>query len=345
MSGVFIAGGLLVVIFGLVWLQKAIYFRYWNKNLVYGMSSSKNAVFEGEKITITDSLSNGKRLPLPWVHVRYKLSRSLVFLDNVNKKINRGERRSLLYIVGMNKAVSRKSTVLCSKRGYYTVSDFSIASNNLFMTGFVTEKLSLRFGLLVYPRLVEYPESVIPLKKMLGDTVVKRFIDPDPFTFKGVREYQPYDSFRQINWSCTAKAGTLMSNIYDFTVYQDITVMLELKDFRDYNRAFVHEEAIRLAAFFCRKCVETGIPVSLICPAADGNPMRISSGLSKGHLATIYTALAFIDLTVLNHPITAQAPSSDNNACILITSISEKFKIELTAGGETTVMEVQNALG
>jgi len=340
MPGIIIAGSLLAAIIGFSILQNYIYRRYWNKDLIYSLQSSKSAVFEGEKVTITDNLANRKRLPLPWVHVSYKLSRFLVYLDNISHKVNRGEWRTLLCIVGMNKTVSRKSTVLCSKRGYYTASNISIACNNLFLTRFVTEEIPLHFDLLVYPRIVNYSDSVIPLSRMLGDVSVKRFIDPDPFTFKGVREYQPYDSFRQINWKATAKSGEIMSNIYDFTIYQDILVLLELDNYDDYNKSFVHEEAIRVAAFVCRSCIKRGIPVSLICPASNGNPTQINSGLSNAHLEKIYSTLAFIDVRRWNHPVADRIPAAGEKIYILISSISKNSEIQVTAGNEAVVMEV-----
>jgi len=340
MAGVIIATSLLIAILGFTILQSYIYRRYWNKDLIYSLQSSKNAVFEGEELIITDSLSNGKRLPLPWVHVSYKLSRFLVFLDNISKKVSRGEWRNLIYIVGMNKTISRKSTVLCSKRGYYTATDVSISSNNIFLTGFITEERAISFNLLVYPKIVNYSESIIPLKKMLGDISVKRFIDPDPFTFKGVREYQPYDSFRQINWKATAKIGEIMSNIYDYTVYQDLVVLIDFDNYDDYDRKFVHEEAIRVVAFICRSCINRGIPVSLVCPASDGRPSHLPGGLSNAHLENIYSALAFIDLNIWNHPVSDYIPKEHEKAYILISSSSRRFKIKINAGGDIVTMEV-----
>jgi len=320
MPGFVITVIILITVYGFALLQKKIYSRFWNRNLIYSLGLSSKAAFEGEKITITDSLTNGKRLPLPWIHVSYRISRFLVYLDNVNKKIDRGERRSLIYLIGMNKTVTRKSTVLCSKRGCYLATGFSISSNNLLMTNFETKNLDLKFELLVYPRIVDYPESVIPLKRLLGDVTVRSFIDPDPFTFKGIREYQPYDSFRQINWGATARTGAMMSNIYDFTLSQDITVLLNLQDYNRYDRDFVHEEAIRLAAFLCRRCVGMGIPVSLVCPGPDGKPMRIGSGLTRNHLESVYAALACINLAKMNLSVTDWFPIEPGKSTVLISS-------------------------
>jgi len=330
MAGVVIAAVLLLAAYGFSWLQKAVYRGSWNKNLAYSLRSSSNAVFEGEKVVFTESLTNGKRLPLPWVYVSYTMSRFLVFLDAVNRRIDRGERRSLVYIVGMIKTATRKSTVLCSKRGHYTATGFSMAGNNLLMTNFAEKSGKLEFEMLVYPRLVDYPEAVIPFRRMIGDSTTRRFTDPDPFTFKGIREYQPFDSFRQINWGATARTGALMSNIYDFSVNSDITILLNLQSYCSFERDHVFEEAIRLAAFFCRKCIGAGIPVSLVCPAGDGKPTRISDGMSGSHLETIYAALAYIDLSKWNESLADHFPPDPEKALVLISpyhgeDIREKF--------------------
>ena len=330
MTGILVALALLIVVFGFSWLQTKVYRRVWSRNLLFDLRTSNPAVFEGEKITLTDVLTNGGKLPLPWIHVSYKLSRSFLYLDNINQKIERGERHNLLFVVGAKKTVSRKSTVLCARRGYYLTNGFSITSNNLLMTHYETERRVMRFSQLVYPRVVNYPQALIPLKRMLGDVAVRRFIDPDPFTFKGIREYQPYDAFRQINWSASARTGVMMSNIYDFTVTQDLTVFLNLQNYSKSDRNFVHEEAIRLAAFYCRQCLSMGVPVSLVCPARDGKPMRIAGGLGNAHLEAIYSALAYIDLTKWVNSVADFFPQVSDRAAVLISSyhdndIQEKF--------------------
>jgi len=313
-----------VVVFGFSWLQLLVYRRVWSRNLWFELHSSSPAVFEGEKVTLTDSLKNANRLPLPWIHVTYRLSQDLVYLDADNNKTRRGERNNLLLTVGVNKAVTRKTTVICEKRGCYQASSVLISCNNLLMTHYETEKREIGFCQLVYPKIVDYPEAMIPFMKMLGDVPVKRFIDPDPFTFRGVREYQPYDAFRQINWNAAAKTGLLMTNICDFTVTQDITVILNLQKYGKYNRNYVFEEAIRIAAFYCRRCLGMGIPVSLVCPARDGKPMRIAGGLSKAHLETIYAAFAYIDLTKWNASVIDYIPAVSDRAVVLISSYHER---------------------
>jgi uncharacterized protein (DUF58 family) len=314
---------LIAVIYALIWLVRVVYRYKWNTNLSYYVSFSKKAVFEGENVFITESLSNRKYLPLPWVHVRYDLSRFLVFLDNVNKRINRGTQRNILYKIGMNKTASRKSTVLCTKRGYYQVSKAMITSNNILMSERVTQEVELNSSLTVYPRMTDFSESVIPLGRITDEILTKRFTDPDPFTFKGIREYQQFDTFRQINFNATAKTGKIMSNVYDFTMMQNITIILNVQDYSRRDREFVHEEAIRIAAYLCRKYIDMRAKVSLVCPSSDGRPRVIDTGGSRAHLETIYTALAHINLKAKNqNPIEIVSEHFDG-VSILISSYNE----------------------
>ena len=319
MSGFLTAVIFLGIIIGFSIIMNKIYRCYWNKNLYYEIKPSDSAVFEGETITLVECLTNKAKLPLSWIHVSYRMSRFLVFLDNVSKKINRGEMRNLMYVAGANKSAIRKSTVLCSKRGYYKIEKLSISANNPLMTQFTADRREFKFELIVYPRIVDYDESVFLLKQEQGEMNNRRFVNPDLFTFKGIREYQQYDSFRQVNWSATAKTGALMSNVYDFTVSQDITLVLNLQRLET-NDEYLHEEAIRLAAYICRNSLNKSISISLLCPSGDGEITRISPGVSGSQLEIINTALAFIDLEKANKTFPNDYSVDAKNSYVLISA-------------------------
>lgn len=338
-----------VTVYGFALLVKAVYRRYLRTNLDCALQFSSSAVFEGESILVTDILTNTGRLPLPWIHLSYKKSQNLVYpknlsrepddelwddsdyskemvyLDDYSRELDRNERYSFVYYVAMRKSISRKSTVLCKKRGYYQITDVTIISNNPLMMGLSKKLHDKTYGVTVYPKLVDYDEAVFPFKRFMGDLTVRRFTDPDPFSFKGIREYQPFDNFKQINFNATAKTGELMSNVYDYTISGEVTIVLNLQHYSDvYNRDYVHEASIRLAAFLCRRYVELGIPVSLVYPLRDGMPKRINSGMSGAHLYTIYTALAHIDLSSNIASASEFIAPEENSACILISSYHEQ---------------------
>jgi uncharacterized protein (DUF58 family) len=331
MGGLIAAAIMLATVYALALAQKIIYRLWWNFRLSYSMSFSEMTAFEGGCITITEKLSNNKRLPLPWVVVNYKIPSAFTYVDGQNRKIIFGEYRELLYAIGIKKTILKKSKVICGRRGVYQLTDFALSSNNPLMTDFMRMELGFHYTLTVYPKLVDYGEFEILCKKMSGDLLAKRFINPDPFTFKGIREYQPYDNFRQINFMATAKTGRLMSNIYDFTVSQEVTIILNLQEYNEYyKRDFVHEDAIRLAAFFCRHHARDGVQVNLICPSPDGKPVKTGGVSSDIHLEKIYTALAGINLNGSICPVTQFIPSYAGQTVILISSyhgndLLEKF--------------------
>jgi hypothetical protein len=335
----------IIPIYGFVFLVKKVYKHHWHVNLDYDLQFSSKSAFEKERIIITDIITNRNRLPLPWIHMSYKKSPNLaypkdsqrepdeeqwddsdyvdevVYRDDYSRELDYNERYSFVYFVASKKTVSRKSEVLCKKRGLYHITDVAIRSNNPLMTGFAIKTFAKTYAITVFPRLIEYSEAVFPFKRLLGDVSVRRFIDPDPFSFKGIREYQPYDNFKQINFNATAKTGELMSNIYDFTISGEITILLNLQNYDiKYNRDYVHEMSIRLTAFLSKRFTELGIPVSLVYPLRDGTPKRIKSGLSGTHLYTIYTALAHIDLTAGIASVSEYMTTNRDITYILISS-------------------------
>jgi uncharacterized protein (DUF58 family) len=321
MGGLITLGIMLIIAYVLTLSLKIIYRRFWNVSLYYNMGFSAMTAFEGGYITITEKITNNKRLPLPWVLVNYKIPSVFTYVDSQNRKIKFGEYRELLYIVGMKKTISKKYKVICNKRGVYQLTGFALSGNNPLMNDYRYMDLNIHYTLTVYPKLADYEELEIMYKKMSGDMLARRFINPDPFTFKGIREYQPYDNFRQINFTATAKTGELMSNIYDFTVSQEITILLNLQEYSEYyKREFVHEEAIRLAAFLCRRYAGSGIQVNLVCPSSEGQPVRIGPVSSNAHLENIYTALAQINLNVDISPVTQFITPTPGQTYVLVSS-------------------------
>jgi uncharacterized protein (DUF58 family) len=197
----------------------------------------------------------------------------------------------------------------------------------------------------VYPRLIDIDELEIPYKKIYGAALAKRFIITDPFEFKGIREYQPYDSFKSVNFKATAKTGQLMVNVNDYTVAQEVCVILNLQPYSTWSSDSLYEHTIRLAASLCAEYIGEGVPVSFICNGRDlatGQSTAIQSGSGANHLTYIYEALARIDLEREREPISyalsAKIEANEFSAVYILLStyserdLAERFE-ELTANG------------
>lgn len=125
--------------------------------------------------------------------------------------------------------------------------------------------------------------------------------------FKGIREYQPYDSFRKINFNASARAGEWMVNTQDPTVSQTIHILLNMEKGTSHYEAWLYEQSIRLAASLAAQYEEDGVPVSLYCNGQDllsKTDITIPAGTSSSHVHEVFGALARLDVTSpVDHPI------------------------------------------
>ena len=186
------------------------------------------------------------------------------------------------------------------KRGIYTIHGIDLISNNLFITTKYVKIIEDTEMMTVYPRLVSAEEYSIPFQKMMGDIVTRRFMLEDPFLFKGIREYQPYDSMKSINYKASARAGKWLVNMYDYTVSQKVTILLNMDRANQYYDNRLYENSIRMAASLTAAFEQEAIPVELISNGKDvftGEPVTVESGCGTGHMHTLFESLARLEIS------------------------------------------------
>lgn len=295
-----------IVVFFVVWLQKKLYKRLWAEKVSFMLSFSEKTAFEGDMLTLTETLINAKFLPLPVLAAKFQVSRNLVFTDFDNFQVSDDYYRNDMFSILMFQKIIRKLPFECAKRGYYTIKSADLVSSSLLMNDKLARHIESDASLTVYPRLVDVDENIIPCQKIIGSVLARRLINPDPFEFKGIREYQPYDSFKSVNFKATAKANRLMVNVNDYTVSQEITLVLNLQKFGVWAGTDLFEHGIRLAASLAAYYIEEGIPLRMICNGCDiatGRSVSLGSGSGTGHLIQIYECLARVDLGLEVSPI------------------------------------------
>src|SRR5699024_4224652 len=59
-------------------IQARLYSHYWRQGLHVAIHFPRQAVVEGENATLVEEITNNKRLPLPILHVKFKISRNLL---------------------------------------------------------------------------------------------------------------------------------------------------------------------------------------------------------------------------------------------------------------------------
>ena len=72
--------------------------------------------------------------------------------------------------------------------------------------------------LYVTPKKMLPMELPLKVQGLIGDTVSEKAMFKGPFEFKGIRQYQPYDNYRSINWKAFARQQKLQVTTH-FSTY------------------------------------------------------------------------------------------------------------------------------
>lgn len=281
-------------------LQFYIYRRYWNHNLSVTLSFSGKQAVEGDRMILTEILENRKPLPLFMVKVKFHLSRYLDFLTTENSNISDHYYRCDVLSVMAYQKITRELPFLCSHRGYFTILGMDALSSDLFLTANFIQTHKLNLYLYVYPKYCECPDLELAFRQMLGDILTRRCLAEDPFEFRGIREYQSFDSMKAVNWKSTAKSNELKVNMHDYTSTKSVSLYLNLEDEFSVGNKSLKEQGIRIAATLADRFIREGIPVSFAsngCDLIKKNPIVLPAGSGLSHIHNINEGLSRIDLS------------------------------------------------
>jgi len=306
-----------LVVLGLVVLQNYVYNKLWDKGLSLDIRFSSKEAFEGDALYLHEELTNNKLLPLPWVFVKFSVSQNLIFEGDDRKTTSDAHYQSDLFTIKMFQKIKRKMPFVCAKRGYYRLRKINMTCSNLLHNRRFDKKLANASELTVFPRLIDDNVDINLIYKNLDATMLSNsLINPDPFEFRGIREYQPTDPMRDINFKASAVAQQLMVNIHAPTCAKRLKIILNTEYNRKYPEFELYEQAIRLAATMTDKYINQGVNLSFYTNGKDvasGDDITINSGEGRGHMHKIFQALARISLNFKASNISNYLKNQQNN--------------------------------
>lgn len=280
-----------IVVGILIVLQKVIYQRFWSNNLDAEVTFRDHSLTAGTETEISERMANAKILPLPWVQMKFEILR--------NGKTDNLFRNDLFNIL-FHQQIIRKSKIKLEKRGVYQIKKVSLLSSDLFISSKLYKHYDNHTSVTVYPRGIDSEELNVPYEKLMGEIATRRYTLEDPFLFKGIREYQPEDSFRNINFKASARGGQWLVNTHEYTLDQKVRILLLADHSYDYSDEEEYEAALRYAVSLTSRLEGDGVPVMLESNALDaleGTEPRIKEGCSQQHVDGVLEALARLDLT------------------------------------------------
>lgn len=278
---------------------KNVYYKYWAYKLGVSLKLNNYQVFEGEKLTLYEEITNKKLLPLPILQVKFKADKSFIFENEENSTVTDYYYRNDIFSILGKCKVTRKHNFTCTKRGYYTINSVDIISYDLFMQYTFANTITFDLGLYVFPKVLPIDNFVTSYKAIMTDIACKNSLITNPFLFKGIREYQSFDNMRTINWKATAKTSSLQVNTYNTTASQEIKILLNFDTNSLYKKEDKLEYIIRITATLATYFLKDNQSVGLISNGVDivnKLPINISNSISNYHLQEINQALALLSI-------------------------------------------------
>ena len=305
MSTVWIA----VVVVLLALGQTLYYHRRGLRRVQYARKFSRDRVFAGEEVELTEVLSNDKLLPVPWVRVESRISSRLRFQRQENLNIAMDLFHKSMFFLGSYSKITRRHRILCTRRGYYDCSLVSIVAGDLFGLAHDRTDCRTEAKLLVYPPLLAPPELPDTALKWQGDVTARRWILPDPILVTGIRDYRSGDPQRDVHWGATARTGKLQVKQRDYTVspramlFLNCQISANLMGGMEPNQLEFLENGVTLAASLAAWCVQNGVDVGFMANGeninAPGVTVSVEPRCSQAHLERILEELSLLRIKMV----------------------------------------------
>lgn len=288
-----------ILIFLVYGAQYFLYMKRWDKNLRAEAFFKVEEAYEGDEAELTETLENAKNLPLHMVKVKLQLSKKLLFSDMENSSVSDYFNRTDIFHISRGQRIRRTIKFKCAHRGYFYFNNIDLFSTDLLYTREFSKNIESLSKLYVYPR--PYSKEIIEpaLNRINGEVLTKRNLIEDPFEMKGIREYQPYDGMKNVNWKASAKSEELMVNLHDYTTKRSIRVFLNLEDATLMKQDDIQEVCISIGIALVIHFCDLGVPVSVFANSKDvltDNPIKLIEGSGDTHIRAVNRALSRIDL-------------------------------------------------
>lgn len=250
--------GLLVVIGLIMYIQSRVYTKNAFRELTYECRFSCKEACEGDDILLIETLSNKKWLPIPWLKAELNTTKWLEFADSQSVVTDKTRFVPSFFMIGGYKKIERAWKVKCLKRGRFEVSAV-LVSTDLFGRALLSGTVQSRAEIVILPKPYDFELPSLCAKQMMGETIVKRHLIPDPFMISGVREYTERDGVNKIHWSATAKVGHIMVYNNDYTSQQSLCVILNMQSRAFENVDVIDKEPIEDCIRICARLFDNAL--------------------------------------------------------------------------------------
>ena len=256
---------ILIVTFLLCVVIDKVYEAEWKKNLTADVAFSVGEVRAGEQLDIIETVANDKYMIIPAVQVKFSLSRHLVVEAGIeNVTVTDQSYKYDTFSLGVRQRIKRTIPIKKTKRGFYAISRVDVVSKGIFFRGHNVMSFPVNSQLHIYPTEFDVDFVKQASGKIYGEFASKIRVFDEPFSFRGIRDYDVNDPMNAVNWKATARTGGLMTNLRDYQSSFKVMLLLNLEDSHPGTSEEIKEDCISIAAGVIRELLRLGIQVGLI---------------------------------------------------------------------------------
>jgi uncharacterized protein (DUF58 family) len=283
---------LLYALFGIHFLG-----RLWARRSIAAVTLQRRhdqRIFLGENLAVEVNVHNRSWLPVLWLRLA----------DTVPADLMPGLAFRRVISLLPRERLALSYNLYGRRRGYYELGPLVGLGGDLL--GTLTHEIRQAEGdsVIVYPKIVPLRELGFPSQSPFGTLPSRERIFEDPSRIQGVRDYQPGDSLRKMDWKTSARLGSLQVRRYEPAISLETAIFLNLarEDYAQAERYQATELGIVIAASLAVHLVEKRQAVSLASNGSD--PLAQTPGVTpwlplrkgRAHLMDLLDLLARIEV-------------------------------------------------
>ncbi len=291
--------GVVVLIVGAL---SRLWARYLFRRVSVRNELSEIRAFQGEEVELRVELENRKPLPLPWFDLRLTLSDELEIEGETPASASAPGLSWLMRrgALGWYERRRWRLRLHAKERGQFQIGPTQIHSADLLgiFHRFWNDPVLTPF--IAYPRVFALDDLGFPADRPLGESKGRNRIFEDPLRIAGLRDYEPGDPLRRIDWKATARHGELQSRVYEPSAVQHLYVLLNIDTLEHSWEGYLKDDlertvsmAASLAVWGAGRRYAVGLLANGSLPNSD-RPIRLAPSRARSQLPRILETLAVV---------------------------------------------------